>query len=1039
MRTYSVPALLAYVALAFGTPAYATSYYINNLTGSDSNSGTSSGAPWSTFNNVNSHTFVAGDNINLACGCIWNQEMDLVGAGTSSNWITVTSYGSGSRPAILRGKIATNRCIRLTNSDYWSFNNLEVGDAGEGILVNYTTISHQGLYFSNIYAHDCNGIFDGTNGGSADNIVLSAGIGIVGKITLTASQYAIKGITFVNIEGTHNQDSVQIYPWAPTMSDGSDGHTVVQNVFATNLYLHDDDADGLTGSCADSLRFLYSEDILVMNSTLNNEADGYIASGTAATFIEWVQNLQFVNCVVTNTPSTGSPDETGWDNEGFTNNITFNGDYFSGNAGAGIEFLAIHGSTAFDSNNTVSGNLFVENGSTGTGHSIGSMSLVGSNVTQTGTVQNNLFSEFCGFATSEGTDPWSGFSFSNNLGADEPANTYNAGDGFSSVQGFDQWSYQYYNGSSWNNMTVYNSSTPVLWGSWGANSNTALIFQQAEQPDATNADWVARTWTAPLTGNISIRGWALKQTVGGSGMMLEITQNGTSIWGGTGTFLGANDQTGFATNADVAVTVGDVVRFQASNGGSGNNTDDIVSWAPNIAYTSSVPIPNTVPPALSNPSFESPVTATYVYGPFTYGWVFAGESGVDANGSAFGAPTAPEGVQTVFLQGNTGTISQSVTFPAGTYVVSFLAAQRSGTGGAQAIKVYCDSTQIGSWTTIPSAFTQLTTASFAVTAGSHTIEFAGQNSGNNTAFVDAVSISNAAPQFSNPGFETPVTSSYEYGPITSGWTINSEAGVQKNGSAWGAPTAPEGVQTAFLQGSLATISQAVTFPAGTYTVSFRAALRSGSTQGIAAYCDSNVIGLWTTVPGSFTQFTTGNFTVETGSHIIEFKPLNSGDNSVFIDAAWINNAAPQVLDSSFETPVTASYEYGPFSGAWAITSSAGVQMNGSPWGAPAAPVGAQTAFLQGSAATISQSLTFPAGTYEVTFMAAQRTGAGGAQAVKVYCDSTQIGSWTTIPSAFTQMTTGSFTVAAGSHSISFDGQNSGDNTAFIDAVSIVRQ
>ena len=51
-------------------------------------------------------------------------------------------------------------------------------------------------------------------------------------------------------------------------------------------------------------------------------------------------------------------------------------------------------------------------------------------------------------------------------------------------------------------------------------------------------------------------------------------------------------------------------------------------------------------------------------------------------------------------------------------------------------------------------------------------------------------------------FETPATNRYVYNPTGGSWTFSVSAGVQRNGSAWGAPNAPDGVQTAFLQAGL---------------------------------------------------------------------------------------------------------------------------------------------------------------------------------------------------------------------------------------------
>src|SRR5205085_5948581 len=65
---------------------------------------------------------------------------------------------------------------------------------------------------------------------------------------------------------------------------------------------------------------------------------------------------------------------------------------------------------------------------------------------------------------------------------------------------------------------------------------------------------------------------------------------------------------------------------------------------------------------------------------------------------------------------------------------------------------------------------------------------------------------------------------YQYNPSGAGWTFSS-SGIENNGSAWGATSAPEGSQTAFIQ-SLGSISQALSLSAGSYTLSFKAAQRN---------------------------------------------------------------------------------------------------------------------------------------------------------------------------------------------------------------------
>ena len=80
------------------------------------------------------------------------------------------------------------------------------------------------------------------------------------------------------------------------------------------------------------------------------------------------------------------------------------------------------------------------------------------------------------------------------------------------------------------------------------------------------------------------------------------------------------------------------------------------------------------------------------------------------------------------------------------------------------------------------------------------------------------------------GFETPALApnGYQYFPTGAAWTFGGTSGngIQRNGSAWGAATAPEGRQTAFLEGSGARILKVITLPAGIYNVSFQAARRA---------------------------------------------------------------------------------------------------------------------------------------------------------------------------------------------------------------------
>ncbi len=89
----------------FAGPCWATTYFVA-AGGSDSNSGTSSGAAWQTVAKVNAASFSAGDSVLFNRGDVWYASSLVVpSSGASGSPITFGAYGSGANPII---KGATN-------------------------------------------------------------------------------------------------------------------------------------------------------------------------------------------------------------------------------------------------------------------------------------------------------------------------------------------------------------------------------------------------------------------------------------------------------------------------------------------------------------------------------------------------------------------------------------------------------------------------------------------------------------------------------------------------------------------------------------------------------------------------------------------------------------------------------------------------------------------------------------------------------------------------------------------------------------------
>ena len=200
------------------------------------------------------------------------------------------------------------------------------------------------------------------------------------------------------------------------------------------------------------------------------------------------------------------------------------------------------------------------------------------------------------------------------------------------------------------------------------------------------------------------------------------------------------------------------------------------SGADYSAFLDQISIDHVSPTGPTDPGFEIPSlgsgTSAYQYDPTGSSWSFSGQAGLSGNGSNFtsGNPNAPQGGQVAFIQG-TGTISQAVSFPAaGSYLISFTAAQRGNYGTSnEAVEVKVDGTVLGTFTPTSTNYSTYTTASFNVASGSHTITFVGvdPSGADYSAFLDQVSINTVSPAgFTDPSFEIPSegagNSAYQY-------------------------------------------------------------------------------------------------------------------------------------------------------------------------------------------------------------------------------------------------------------------------------------
>jgi len=188
-----------------------------------------------------------------------------------------------------------------------------------------------------------------------------------------------------------------------------------------------------------------------------------------------------------------------------------------------------------------------------------------------------------------------------------------------------------------------------------------------------------------------------------------------------------------------------------------------------------------------------------------------------------------------------------------------------------------------------------TCSTASLTTGTHNIvgSYAGDAANSGSISVTLSQGINAAPAASliNPSFETPVLPSggYQYNPSTTGigWTFSPNSGIERNGSAWNASSAPDGVQAAFIQ-SISTISQTLSLNAGSYTLAFKAAQRNGQIQPVRVTVDGAQIGsLVSPASISFSSFSIPFSVATSGSHTIVFTGTDPNDRTTFIDSVTI--------------------------------------------------------------------------------------------------------------------------------------------------------
>src|SRR5260370_160239 len=311
------------------------------------------------------------------------------------------------------------------------------------------------------------------------------------------------------------------------------------------------------------------------------------------------------------------------------------------------------------------------------------------------------------------------------------------------------------------------------------------------------------TITIPNNGPNAAQGVVVNDTLPAGSIFVSMKQTSGADAFTLGHSGGIGPATARATIAAGSSDTFTVLVFAPTNlssGASFNNTASVSAGNvdPNPANNSATVSGSVVagpPTQLQDGGFETPPVGSgpsaYVYDPTASPWTFVGQAGVSGNGSGFtsGNPNAPQGSQIAVLQ-NAGSFSQELTLTAGFYAISFSAAQRATyQSSTQTFQLLIDGVALASFTPASTSYATFTTNVFTIADGVHTITFFGlnPNGGQNTAFIDQVTLNTAPPppppptQLQAGGFETPSIRSgpspYPYDPPASPCTSSGEAAL----------------------------------------------------------------------------------------------------------------------------------------------------------------------------------------------------------------------------------------------------------------------
>ncbi len=299
-------------------------YYIDSVSGDDSNSGTDIGSPVKTIAGLKDLVIGPGTHFLFRSGGEYECTVTLTCDGTKDNPVVISSYGEGEKPLLYtKGK---TDAFRLFDCSYVTLSNLHIkAPEGGGIWIDTRSKTSEGIIIENVYFedmqnHKVHSRDDFSNGAA------SARAAVMVKGLPAKSRYAVNDLTIRNCEVYNCGNGFIIWgSWneqqAPWCEEDEIDPVFNEGLLIEKCYLHDMDAEAVLVGMCDGALVTHCRAINCCQGGAELKEDGEVEYFTAAMWFWGSVNSIIQYCEIAGQKNIG--DGMAIDFDSYSHNCTY--------------------------------------------------------------------------------------------------------------------------------------------------------------------------------------------------------------------------------------------------------------------------------------------------------------------------------------------------------------------------------------------------------------------------------------------------------------------------------------------------------------------------------------------------------------------------------------------------------------------------------------------------------------------------------------------------------------------------------------------